>query len=164
MTTATKTNRTLQIDGMKGEDCCKKVTGALKGVNEVSTRNVKVGSATIEADQTGCTAACKAIDGVGFKAHESGQKHETGQKMDQSDKGPLPLAGAEKSAENKGRMTAGDKVGNPVGDDLAAKDAGVLDETHAAAGAKPGVSPEVKPAKHAEHAGTAPAKTPGTNR
>lgn len=158
MTTATKTNRTLQIDGMTGEDCCKKVTGALKGVSAVSTRNVKVGSATIEADQAGCTAACKAIDGVGYKAHEGDQK------MEKSNKGPLPLAGTEKTSEHKDRAAGGAMAANPVGDDLAAKDAGVLDETGTGTDAKSVMNPDIKPAKNAEPAGTAPAKTPGTNR
>lgn len=158
MTTATKTNRTLQIDGMKGEDCCKKVTGALKGVDDVSTRHVKVGSATIESDQAGCTAACKAIDGVGFKAHESGHKTE------QAGKGPLPLTGTEKSSEHKDRAPGAAMAANPVGDDLAAKDAGVLGETRTGADAKSVVNADIKPAKNAEHAGTAPAKTPGANR
>jgi copper chaperone CopZ len=80
MTVATKSSRTLQIDGMSGEDCCKKVTGALKGVSNVATHNVKVGTAHIEADDAGCKDACKAIDGAGFKAHETqkqnGQKQE----------------------------------------------------------------------------------------
>lgn len=76
MTATTKSNRTLKIDGMSGDDCCKKVTGALKGVSNVQTHNVKVGTARIEADQAGRDAACKAIGDVGFKAHESEPKNE----------------------------------------------------------------------------------------
>lgn len=62
------TTRTLKIDGMTGDACIAKVTGALKGVAGVTTHSVKVGSASIGADQNGCTAACAAIDGAGFKA------------------------------------------------------------------------------------------------
>lgn len=76
MTVATKSNRTLQIDGMSGEDCVKKVTGALEGVSNVSTQHVKVGTAKIEADETGCKDACKAIDGAGYKAHESQKQND----------------------------------------------------------------------------------------
>jgi copper chaperone CopZ len=64
--------RNLEIDGMRGDDCIQKVTGALKGVHGISTQSVKVGGATIGADQTGCTAACAAIDSVGFKSREGG--------------------------------------------------------------------------------------------
>lgn len=83
MTTATKSSRTLSIDGMSGEDCCKKVTGALKGVSNVETHTVKVGSAKIEADEAGCKAACQAIGGAGFKANEQKHEQKSGQKQDQ---------------------------------------------------------------------------------
>lgn len=91
MTVATKSNRTIQIDGMTGEDCCKKVTGALKGVSNIETHKVEVGSAKIEADHAGCTAACKAIDGAGFKAHENERKSDqpNGQKQDGQKHEPL---------------------------------------------------------------------------
>lgn len=71
MKSETNTTRSLDIDGMSGDECVKKVTGALKGVEGVSTQNVKVGGATIGADQTGCTAACAAIGVAGYKARES---------------------------------------------------------------------------------------------
>lgn len=76
MTVATKSSRTIQIDGMTGEDCCKKVNGALKNVSNIETHKVEVGSAKIEADQAGCTAACKAIDGAGYKAHADESKND----------------------------------------------------------------------------------------
>lgn len=92
MTVATKSSRTIQIDGMTGEDCCKKVNGALKNVSNIETHKVEVGSAKIEADQAGCTAACKAIDGAGYKAHADESKNDqqkTGQRQDQkSDQKP----------------------------------------------------------------------------
>ena len=68
---ATATTRHLDIDGMTGENCVHKVAGALKGLNNVSTQSVKVGSAVIGADKNGCDAACTAIGGVGYKARES---------------------------------------------------------------------------------------------
>jgi copper chaperone CopZ len=88
MTVATKSNHTIEIDGMTGEDCCKKVTSALEGVSNVETHQVKVGSAKIEADHAGCTAACKAIDNAGFKAHENEKKDQPGgQKHDSQQRG-----------------------------------------------------------------------------
>lgn len=71
MEPATLTTRTLNIDGMSGDACVNKVTGALKDVQGVTTQSVKVGSAVIGADNHGCTAACNAIGSAGFKAHES---------------------------------------------------------------------------------------------
>lgn len=68
-TTATST-RTLEIDGMTGDACVQKVTGALKGVQNVSTKSVKVGGATIGADQAGCDAACAAVGAAGYKTRE----------------------------------------------------------------------------------------------
>lgn len=70
METATMTGRNLEIDGMSGDACVQKVTGALKGVHGVSTQSVKVGGARIQADQAGCTAACAAIDSAGYKVRE----------------------------------------------------------------------------------------------
>lgn len=70
MQTATTTARTLEIDGMRGDACVQKVTGVLKDLQNVKTESVKVGSATIDADKAGCAAACSAINGAGYKAHE----------------------------------------------------------------------------------------------
>jgi copper chaperone CopZ len=79
MNTTTSTTRTLEIDGMTGDTCVKKVTGALHEVQDVATHSVKVGSATIGADQKGCDAACGAIGKAGFKAregtHDSAAQH-----------------------------------------------------------------------------------------
>lgn len=71
MNTATQTQtRTLEIDGMNGDACVTKVTGALKAVSGVETQSVKVGSATIKSDKAGCDAACTGITAAGFRAHE----------------------------------------------------------------------------------------------
>jgi copper chaperone len=70
MEATTIRTRTLEIDGMSCEACVQKVTDALRNVHGVSTQSVKVGSATIGADQAGCSAACAAIGGAGFKARE----------------------------------------------------------------------------------------------
>lgn len=67
--TATKT---IKIDGMTGDACVQKVTGALKGIDNVTTESVKVGTATIKANGAGCKSACAAIDKAGYKAQESG--------------------------------------------------------------------------------------------
>ncbi len=69
MHTATQT-RTLEIDGMSGDACVKKVTSALKDVNGVETHSVKVGSANIKSDKAGCDAACAGIKSAGYTAHE----------------------------------------------------------------------------------------------
>ena len=66
----TKASHTLKIDGMTGDVCVQKVTAALKGINGITTQSVKVGEATILADQAGCKAACTAISGAGFPATE----------------------------------------------------------------------------------------------
>ncbi len=70
MESATKTNRTLEISGMTGDECITKVSTALKGVSAVTTHAVKVGSAHIGADAAGCSAACASIEGAGFTARE----------------------------------------------------------------------------------------------
>lgn len=61
---------------MTGDACVQKVKGALKGVAGVTTQSVKVGAATIGADPAGCTAACNAINGAGFKAHAEADSKE----------------------------------------------------------------------------------------
>ncbi len=71
MEAAMKTIRNLEIDGMSGDACVQKVNTALKGVPNVTTTAVKVGSATITADQAGSTAAVVAVNGAGYKARES---------------------------------------------------------------------------------------------
>ncbi|MCX5688272.1 MAG: heavy metal-associated domain-containing protein [Planctomycetota bacterium] len=71
MNESNNATRTLEIDGMSGDVCVKKVTDALKAVPNVKTESVKVGSAVISADQHGCSAACSGIDAAGFHARES---------------------------------------------------------------------------------------------
>ena len=73
MQTTTQTQsqtRTLEIDGMTGDACVKKVTGALKEVSGVETQSVKVGSATIKCDKTACDAACAGIKAAGYTVRE----------------------------------------------------------------------------------------------
>jgi copper chaperone CopZ len=66
-----KATKNLAIDGMTGDECVRKVSGALKSVPDVSTKSVSVGAATIWADEAGCTAACGAVKQAGYKATES---------------------------------------------------------------------------------------------
>lgn len=75
-------SHTLEIDGMTGDACVTKVTGALKNVQGVTTRSVKVGSATITSDQKACAAACSAITNAGYKARESTKSGESGDSRD----------------------------------------------------------------------------------
>ncbi len=78
METMTKpATRTLTVDGMTGDACVQKVTGALKNVANVTTQSVKVGTANITADQAGCTAACSAVEGAGFKCREGAATGQT---------------------------------------------------------------------------------------
>lgn len=80
MTTANSATRTLQIDNMTGDACVQKVTGALKGVQGVTTQSVKMGHARIESDQPACDAACIAIGKVGYptRENEGGDQSSTG--------------------------------------------------------------------------------------
>ncbi len=81
MTTATPAahgssiSRTIEIEGMTGDECVTKVTSTLKGVPHIATKFVKVGSAVIGADQAGCKAACAALCTAGFKSHEDTRSH-----------------------------------------------------------------------------------------
>lgn len=70
-TQSASTTRHLEIEGMSGDTCVNKVKESLRNVPNVFTQSVKVGAATIEADQPACTAACTAINGAGYKAKES---------------------------------------------------------------------------------------------
>lgn len=90
MQSATIASRTLEIDGMSGDACVQKVTGALKGLQGVTTESVKVGQATIGADPAGCNTACAAIEKAGYKAHE---KTRTGEASGSTYAAPKTLSG-----------------------------------------------------------------------
>lgn len=65
-------DRSITVDGMKGDNCISKVTGALKSVKDLSVDSVKLGTVKLRAatrDQS--TAACEAITKVGFKCREA---------------------------------------------------------------------------------------------
>jgi copper chaperone CopZ len=64
-------SRTIKVDGMTGDTCVQKVSGALKSVEGVTTKSVTVGSVTIEADRDGYAAACSSIKAAGFKVQDS---------------------------------------------------------------------------------------------
>lgn len=64
------TTRNIEIDGMTGDACVQKVSIALKGLRNVSTQSVKVGSAHLNTDDEGCKNACAAITSAGYKARE----------------------------------------------------------------------------------------------
>ncbi len=64
------TTRNIEIDGMTGDACVQKVSIALKGLRNVSTQSVKVGSAHLNTDDEGCKTACAAITTAGYKARE----------------------------------------------------------------------------------------------
>lgn len=78
-------SRTIKVDGMTGDTCVQKVSGALKSVEGVTTKSVTVGSVTIEADRDGYAAACSSIKAAGYKVQDSG----------------LNQSGEDKSAQNK---------------------------------------------------------------
>ncbi len=114
MSTTTANTKTLEIDGMTGDVCVKKVTDALKGVRGVTTDSVSVGEATIKADDAGCKAACAAIKTAGYTAHmeqEDGDEDDNGNKNEtsmgkQNDQQRSPNAGS-------GRRETGQPTGNP---------------------------------------------------
>lgn len=70
MTPTTKSTRTLKVEGMTGDPSVKKVTDTLNHIEGITTKSVKAGIATINADQKGCDAACKALKAAGFKTSE----------------------------------------------------------------------------------------------
>lgn len=110
---ATSTTRTLNINGMHGDACVQKVTGALKAVQGVTTQSVKVGSATIGADQGGCDAACSAIGKAGYKANElnrpTGPANDHAKHSSDGKSGTAPGAGSEASPSMNPAATPGDK-------------------------------------------------------
>lgn len=113
MQPATMTNRTLEIDGMTGDACVQKVTGALKGVQGVETRFVKVGMAKVGADQAGCDAACAAIQSAGFKAHERARSGETNDPARATQTPPAsPKTGGQPGSPN--RNPAATTAGHPA--------------------------------------------------
>ena len=63
----------INIEGMKGEGCIKKVASALHEVKGIENPTIKVGSATFNADQHNCDQACAAIREAGFKTHPLAQ-------------------------------------------------------------------------------------------
>lgn len=70
MQSSTHSIRSLRINGMDNDSSIKKVSHALKGIKDIKTRSVTLGSAKIDADQTGCDAACRAVSAIGFETHE----------------------------------------------------------------------------------------------
>lgn len=60
---------TVKIDGMSCSHCVKAVTMALQDLPGVDVRDVKIGEAVIDADETVVTAAqiAAAIDEAGFR-------------------------------------------------------------------------------------------------
>ena len=75
MQSSTHSIRSLRINGMDTDSSIKKVSHALKGIKDIKTRSVSLGSAKIDADQTGCDAACRAVSAIGFETHEVKPPH-----------------------------------------------------------------------------------------
>jgi copper chaperone len=67
------TTKTLQIEGMSCGHCVKAVTMALQDLPGVEVKDVRVGAATIEADESAVTAAqlAQAIEEAGFTLAEA---------------------------------------------------------------------------------------------
>lgn len=65
-------NRTIAIEGMKGDECVSKVNTALKGVKDISVDEVRVGTAKLRAATSEeVRTACAAIKEAGFESRES---------------------------------------------------------------------------------------------
>lgn len=95
--------RTLEIDGMSGDACVNKVSGALKAVAGVETKSVSVGSATIKSDKAGCDAACAGIKKAGYSAHEGVRTgSDSSQRTDDSDIMPKGKGQAQPSMQHQG--------------------------------------------------------------
>lgn len=118
MDTATMSTRKLAIDGMSGDTCVKNVTGALKGVQGVSTTSVEVGSATIQANKDGCDAACKAIGTAGYKAREGSSSAPVGGAEHASakhDMKPEATSGSKQDQRSENKMQMPGAVANQSG-------------------------------------------------
>lgn len=111
MESTTPSNRTLEIDGMHGEACVQKVTGALKGVRGVTTQSVQVGSANITADDTACSAACGAVGASGYKVRERDSNAQGG--SDHSKGGQSGQAGQSNQAGQSGQGSSANQ-GSPT--------------------------------------------------
>jgi len=71
MNPSATSTRNLEIEGMSGDKCVGAVQGALQGVPNVTTKSVRVGGATIDADSAGCSAACSALGAAGYQTKEA---------------------------------------------------------------------------------------------
>ena len=62
---------TLKIEGMHCDGCVRRVRAALQAVNGINVKDVRVGSADIDADASGAgvEGAINAINDIGFSAH-----------------------------------------------------------------------------------------------
>lgn len=150
METTTLSNRTLRIDGMTGDVCVKKVTEALKGVPGVKTNSVKVGTATIGADQAGCNAACAAIGKAGFKVHEDGRADANGHARatatrSSSDSATVHAASNTPSKGGASPVSAGVATQKPAGAEKCADKSAMTDRTDRTAEAAPRHPGSAKP-------------------
>lgn len=65
-------DRSINIEGMKGDGCVSKVTAALQTVKDLSVDDVKVGNAKLRsATRDEAEAACAAIKTAGFECQEA---------------------------------------------------------------------------------------------
>jgi copper chaperone len=87
MATTTQ-HKQIRIDGMTGDECCRKVTEALENVDGVQVESVEVGTATITADnERSIAAARQAIDSVGFSARQDVVSPKLQEPVDRSGQG-----------------------------------------------------------------------------
>ncbi len=106
------TSRTIEITGMAGEACVKKVSEAIKNVNDVSVQSIKVGAATLECDQAGCDAACEAINAAGYKARPQTQAGKPGdQSRGASNASDSRGDGAQSRDQSRGASSASESRG-----------------------------------------------------
>lgn len=107
-------SRKVNIEGMKGDSCVKKVSGVLQEVKGLTNPAVKVGSATFNANQSSCNHACTAINEAGFKAHpvSNPEKKSPGLVSSATKKIGLASNSASKpaSVNNTGAKQSSDKV------------------------------------------------------
>jgi len=118
MSTTTANTKTLEIDGMTGDVCVKKVTDALKGVKGVTIDSVSVGEATIKADDVACKAACAAIKTAGYEANleqDDSDEDDNGNKNESSKgtQGSSDTLHQRSPNAGSGRRETGQPTGNP---------------------------------------------------
>ena len=105
-------SRKINIEGMRGDACVKKVSGMLREIKGVTNPSVTVGAATFDANQSSCDQACTAIDAAGYTAHPRSKPEKSGTG---AGKGPIAQHTGQKNSDTKkGGATGSPSKPNPT--------------------------------------------------